>query len=177
MKRLLAVAGLAALLATTGAAASGGGVSKKAPQHKTGQYVGKTGEPAPVLLIVGKKRVKAVGVAGKADCTDVQTGETKSFRLHQQIEASYFRQARVWTLDREGRFDGTLEDRKQVRGRNAFELHVKGRVKGSRVTGKVGYTSELASKSCDFPTRRFTAKWTGKDEYGRGPSSGPGPRR
>jgi hypothetical protein len=177
MKRLVAVAGLTALLATTVATASEGGVSKKAARHKTGQYAGQTSEPAPMVLTVGKKRVTIVGVSGKANCTDVQTGETRSFRLHQTVEASYFQQSRVWALDRKGRFDGTLEDREQVRGQNAFELRLKGRVKGRRVSGKVRYKSQLNSKSCDFPERRFTAKWTGKDEYGRGPSSGPGPRR
>jgi hypothetical protein len=177
MTRLVALAGLTALLATTAATASGGGSSISALRHKTGQYVGQTSEPAPVLLLVARKSVSFVAVNGKADCTDVETGVTRSLRLKQQVEASYFHQGRAWALDRKGRFDGTVKNREQVRGQNQLELRVSGKVKGSRVSGSAGYKLQLKRESCNFGRRHFTAKWTGKDEYGRGPSTGPGPRR
>jgi hypothetical protein len=171
----LLAAALTALLATSGAAVAQGSASKAG--HKTGQYVGRTSEPAPVLLLVGKKRVTGVAVNGRADCTDLLTGDTRSFRLKQMVEASYFQQDRAWALDGNGLFDGTVRDPKQVRGQHALELRVKGKVKGRRVKGTVSYTLVLATKTCVFPQRRFTAKWTGRDQYGRGPSPSPGPRR
>jgi hypothetical protein len=175
MKRLAAIAGLTALLATTGATASGGGSSTSALRHKTGQYVGRTSEPAPILLLVARKSVSFVGVNGKADCTNVDTGVIRTIRLKQQVEASYFGQDRVWTLNRKGRFDGTVKNREQVRGQNQLELRVSGKVKGRRVSGKVGYKLQLKHEACTFGRRGFTAKWTGKDKYGRGPSGGPSP--
>ena len=98
--------------------------------------------------------------------------------IDSSAEADYYAgQRRVWKLDRKGRFDGTVKDREQVRGKNSFELRVRGKVKGSKVKGKIAYKSELATRSCKFPQRRCSAKYTGKDEYGRGPSpGGPGPR-
>jgi hypothetical protein len=169
------LAALLALVATTGAGVAEGAASKAG--HKTGQYAGRTSERAPVLLIVGKKSVSAVGVSGSARCTDLLTGDIRSFRLQQTVEAAYFQQDRAWALDGRGRFNGTVKDPKQVRGRNALALKVKGKVKGRRVKGTVSYTLELPTRSCSFPPQSFSAKWTGRDEYGRGPSSGTGPRR
>jgi hypothetical protein len=123
---------------------------------------------------VAKKSVSFVGVEGKAKCTNVDTGVTRSLRLRQEVEASYFHQDRVWALNRKGRFDGTAKNPEQVRGQSQLELRVSGIVKGRRVSGKVGYKLQLTRtpESCTFARRRFTAKWTGKDEYGR-----PSPRR
>jgi hypothetical protein len=128
---------------------------------------------------VAKKRVSFVAVNGKAKCTDVETGVTRSLRLKQQVEASYFDQDRAWALSRKGRFDGTVKNPEKLRGQNQLELRVSGIVKGRRVSGKVGYKLQLKRESCTFARRGFTAKWTGKDEYGRGPSGGrsPSPRR
>jgi hypothetical protein len=176
MKPLVVIAGLSALLITTGAMASEAGVSKKKPQHKTGQYVGKTSEPAPILLLLSKKHVTAVGVNGRAKCTDPQTGETSTPRLKQQVEAAYFGQSGAWKINRKGRFAGTVKDPEQVRGENALSLRLKGRAKGRRVKGKVSYRLLTNKMSCNFGPRRFKAKWTGRDQYGRGPS-GSGPSR
>jgi hypothetical protein len=163
MKRLVALTGLTALLAATGATASGD-VSSSKLKHKLGRYSGQTSEPAPIFLVVKRKKVSAVGVTGRAKCTDVNTGEKRSFRLKQTVEAGFYGddQLRIWAFNRKGRFDGTAIDHKQVRGKNSFELHVKGKVKGRRIRGKVGYKLELATKSCVFGPKRFKAKWVGR---------------
>ena len=178
MKRLVALLGLAALLTATAAVASGDGVAAKVPKHKVGPYSGKTSEPAPILLLVAKKRVSGVSVAGKASCTDAATGETRTLRLKQTVEAGYYKpsEEKVWKLNRKGRFSGKVTDPEKVRGKNAFVLRLKGKVKGKKASGKVSYTNQSMREECVFRPRRFKVKWTGRDEYGRGPSNG-GPRR
>jgi hypothetical protein len=174
MKLVVALTGLTALLAVTGATASGGDVSSSKLEHKLGRYSGQTSEPAPVFLVVERRKVDSVGVTGKANCTDVNTGEKRSLRLRQRVAAGYYGndQLRVWALDGRGRFDGTAKDRSQVRGKNAFELRVSGKVKGRRISGTVGYKLESEAVSCVFGPRRFTAKWVG-----RSLEDGPSPRR
>jgi hypothetical protein len=156
--RLAFLACVAGLVGLTGASALGAGTVT----HKAGQYTGKTKEKTPVVFLVGKKRVSGSGVTGKVSCTDVNTGEVKTFRLHQQVDADYFHQGKAWKINRKGRFDGTVHDREKVRGKNRLDLRVAGKVKGKKMSGSFSYKLELTRYSCDSGKHHFTAKWKRK---------------